>query len=152
MIKEVGEAVASYFGAIGIKTKLIGEEAVPYRTKQRTARQKPEEAVFVNWGSGGRAGTPEPSYFLDNYFSKDGGFSTYHNPELEKVIDEARSTMDDRKRGELIKKGIKIIYDDVASIPVFNNVNVSAMKDNVTFKPTVNEQFDLLAIKDFTIK
>jgi peptide/nickel transport system substrate-binding protein len=153
MIREIAEAIAAYFEAVGIKTKLVGEEQAAYRARQRAAQgSKAAEAVFVNWGTGGRAGSVDPSQSLYVYFSKEGGFSVYTHPEAEPIIDEAKMTADDTKRGELIKKAVRIVHEDVASIPVFNNVIVYAMKKNVDFRPTEKFQFDVLFVKDITVK
>jgi hypothetical protein len=35
-----------------------------------------------------------------------------------KLIAEARATVDDRKRAELIKKGVKLVYEEVPTIPI----------------------------------
>jgi peptide/nickel transport system substrate-binding protein len=153
MIREMAEAIAAYFEAVGIKTKLVGEEQAAYRARQRAAQgPKAAEAVFVNWGTGGRAGSVDPSQSLYVYFSKEGGFSVYSNPDVEKIIEEAKTTPDDIKRGELIKKGVRIVHEDVASIPVFNNVIVYGMKKNIDFKPTEKFQFDVIFVKDMAVK
>ena len=152
MLRELAEAIAAYFEAVGIRTKIVGEEQAANRARERAARQKPGEAVFVSWGSGGRAGSVDPCESLFMYFTKDGGFSFYFNPEAEKVIQEAKTTMDDAKRGELIKKAVRIVNDDVATIPVFNSVIVYGMKKNIDFKPTEKFMFDIVYVKDITVK
>jgi len=153
MIREMAEAIAAYFETVGIKTKLVGEEQAAYRARQRAAQgPKAAEAVFVNWGTGGRAGSVDPSQSLYVYFTKEGGYSVYYNPEVEKIIEEAKTTADEAKRGELIKKGVKIVHEDVASIPVFNNVIVYGMKKNIDFKPTEKFQFDVIFVKDITVR
>jgi hypothetical protein len=40
------------------------------------------------------------------------------------------------KRGDLIKKAAGMIQEDVATIRIFNNIGVYAMKKNIHFKPT----------------
>jgi ABC-type transport system substrate-binding protein len=67
-------------------------------------------------------------------------------------IAEARATVDDTKRAELIKKGVRIVQEDVASIPIFNMIPVYAMKQNIDFKPTQKIIQDLILVKDITIR
>lgn len=150
MMRETAEAIASYFEAVGIRTKLIGEEYAAGQARFRAAREP--EAEYVGLFPAGRAGSSEPAYFLDLYFSADGGYSIYYNPELEKVIAEAKATLDDAKRGELIKKAVKITYDDVASITIFNNVAVYALKSNIDFRPTQKHNMNLVLVKDVTMR
>lgn len=150
MTRETAEAVASYFEAIGIRTKLIGEEYSAAYARRR-ASKGPEVEYVVVCGHG-RAGSPDPTYYIDLFFGAEGGMSVYYNPELEKVNAEGRATANDAKRAELIKKAIRIIHEDVGSIPVFNPVSVYAMKKNIDFKPTQEHVHDLVLIKDVTIR
>ncbi len=76
----------------------------------------------------------------------------YANPELDKIIGQAEATSDDAKRAELIKKAVKIIHEEVASIPLFNFVTFYAMKQNVDFKPTLKYNQDLVLVKDVTLR
>ncbi len=78
--------------------------------------------------------------------------SVYYNPDLDKITAEARATVDDTKRGELIKKGTWIIQDEVASIPIFCHVYCFGMKKNIDFKPTQRIIQDLILVKDVTMK
>lgn len=150
MHREVSEAIASYFEAVGIRTKLIAEEWLSYRKRHEAA--KLPDADFVAVHTHGRAGMVEPSYALDLFWSKNGGNSIYYLPELDKIITEARATVNDAKRGELIKKAIKIIHDEVLSIPVYNNVAIYAMKKSIDFTPTQKYNMDLLMVRDIIMK
>jgi ABC-type transport system substrate-binding protein len=150
MSREVAEAIASYFEAIGIRTKLVGEEFVSFEKRQRAS--KGPEAEYVNLGTKGRAGGSDPSYFLDLFFSGDGGFSLYDNPELDKIIAEAKTSVDEVKRGELIKKAVRLIHEEVPTIPIYNTVSVYVMKKNVDFKPTLRHTHDLVLVKDITVR
>jgi peptide/nickel transport system substrate-binding protein len=150
MAREGAEAIASYFEAVGIRTRLVGEEWAAYYSRLRAS--KGETSEYVSYFSGGRSAAPDPSYYLDLFFGGEGGFSIYFNPELDKITAEAKATMNDAKRAEVIKKGVKLIQDEVASIPIFNTVAVYAMKSNIDFKPTQKHNMDLILLKDVTIK
>jgi peptide/nickel transport system substrate-binding protein len=150
MSREVVEAIASYLEAVGIRTKLVGDEFSASMARMRAS--KGPDAEYVAYRGHGRANAPDPSYYLSLFFSKDGTYSLYSNPELEPLIAEARATVNDAKRAEVIKKAVKIIEEDVASIPIFNNVPVFAMKKNIDFTPTQKDASALLLVKDITIK
>jgi peptide/nickel transport system substrate-binding protein len=150
MSREICEAVASYFEAVGIRTQLIGEEQAAFYARRRAAKQP--NAEFVCYFSGGLAGAPDPAYNLSLYFSKDGAFSVYYNPELDTITAEARGTVNDAKRAELIKKAVAILQEEVPSIPIINNVTVFGMKKNVDFIPTKKHNMDLIQLKDITVK
>lgn len=150
MSREVAEALGSYLEAVGIRTKLIAEEYMAGLARRRAAKAPGSD--FVGYHTAGRAGCPDPSYYLDLFFSCDGAFSAYCNPELDKVTAEAKATVNDAKRAEVIKRGIRIIQEDVATIPIFNTVIVYGMKKNIDFHPTNGIVHPMVFVKDITIR
>jgi peptide/nickel transport system substrate-binding protein len=150
MSREMSEAIASYLEAVGIRTKLVGEEWAAYQSR-RDASKGPE-VEFVALIGAGLSGAPDPTYNFDLFFSKGGRFSTYSNPEVNKLGAEAKAIVDDAKRGEAIKKVVRIIYDDVAVIPIYNTVAIFAMKENIDFNPTKKHNMELILVKDVTLK
>ncbi len=94
----------------------------------------------------------DPTVYLELFFSAEGGFSVYYNPEFDKVVAEAKATLNDAKRGELIKKATRMVHEDVASIPICNAVVVYATKKDIDFRPTQKHAMELVLIKDVDIK
>jgi peptide/nickel transport system substrate-binding protein len=150
MSREGAEAIASYFEAVAIRTKLIGEEYAAHLSRRRAS--KGPEAEYVGYIAGGRSGGPDPSYYLDLWYGSDGGFSLYSNSEYDMIVAEAKRAVDDVKRGEIIKKAARSIHEEMASIPIFNAVYLYAMKENIDFNPTQNYTLPLILIKDATIR
>jgi peptide/nickel transport system substrate-binding protein len=150
MSREICEAVASYFEAVGIRTQLIGEEQAAFYARRRAAKEP--NAEFVCYFSGGLAGAVDPAYNLALYFSKDGAFSVFSNPEIDKITAEAKATVNDAKRAELIKKAVAILQEEVPSVPIINNVTVFGMKKNIDFTPTMKHNMDLILLRDITVK
>jgi peptide/nickel transport system substrate-binding protein len=150
LMRETGEIVASYFEAIGIRTKLIGEEYLQGQARWR--KSSDPDVEYVGLLPVGRSGAPEPSYYLDLFFGSRGGMSIYSNPELDKLVNEARATVDDAKRAELIKKGVSIIHEDVAMIPIYNTVDFYAMKKNIDFRPPQKYNQNLMRVKDIVMR
>jgi peptide/nickel transport system substrate-binding protein len=150
MQQEIAEGVAGYWEAVGIRTKLLGEETAASLARRRTA-QKPD-AEYVALYTASYAGGADPTQPLNFYFSSVSANPVYTTPEITKVIADGRSTMDDKKRAELIKKAVKLIYDDVGIIPIINAVSVYGMKKNVVFTPTKGVNFDFLFVKDMALK
>ena len=150
MSREIAEAVGAYLEVVGLRPQLVGEEYAAYYARRRGA--KAPDAEYVVCGTTGRAGAPDPSYYLDLFYSSQGGQSVYSNPEFDKVVAQAKATVDNAKRAELIKKAVRIGYDDVAGIPIFSPVFVYAMQKNVDFKPTQKNAQDLVLVKDITLR
>jgi peptide/nickel transport system substrate-binding protein len=148
--KEGAEAIASYWEAVGIRTQPIGEEAMKNLSRHRAS--KAPDSEYVGFFSCGRSGGPDPTNYLDLFFGTDGGFSVYSNPELDRIIDQAKATANDKNRGELIKKATWMIQDDVASIPICNAVVIYATKKNIDFNPTQKHAMELVLVKDVTVR
>jgi peptide/nickel transport system substrate-binding protein len=150
MTKEIVEAIGSYWEAVGIRAKLVGEDTAASLARRNNAL-KPD-AEYVSFYTAGVAGGVDPTQPMLGYFSSTGRAPVYTTPELTKLIAEAITTVDNKKRGELIKKAVKIIYDDVGIIPVHNSIVNYGMKKNVNFNPTKGVNFDFMLVKDMSIK
>ncbi len=152
MINETVEAIASYFRAVGIRAKLVGEDAAAFNARRRAA--KGPEAVYIGLDSNGAAaGGVHPLQFIDSNFGSDKAFSVYSNPEYDKLMDEARIAVSDRKKEhEALKKGVQILYDDAARIPLYSYDPVFAMKNNVDFQPLKKHPFEMVMVKNMKVK
>jgi peptide/nickel transport system substrate-binding protein len=149
MVREIAEAIASYFEAVGIRTKLVAEEYARLISRRRAAKTPDADLVFFL--SISLAGGPDPTYFLTQTLSGDGGLSIYYNPEFDKVVAEARATVNDTKRAELIRKAVNIIHDEAPVIPIFMTTTVFVTRETIDFTPTKN-YVDLMLIRDITLK
>jgi peptide/nickel transport system substrate-binding protein len=150
MQSEVSQAVAGYLEAVGLHPTLIGEEFAAGR--ERRTKSKGANAEYILLGVTARAGGIDPTQYLDLSYSTTGGNSVYSNPELDKLVDQAKGTVDETKRAELIKRAVRITYDDVAAIPIYNAVKPYAMKKNIDFRPMQNHPGHQLLVKDMTIR
>ena len=148
MNSELAQTIAAYFEAVGIRTQIQGQERAAFMATRGNAKKPTSDYVAIS--AGALTGGTEPTMNADLYFSCKGPASPYCNPEFDKVLDDARTTMDDNQRADLIKKMTKILYDDVAAIPIFANVAVYGMKKNIDFIPT-RYFFDLMLVKDITV-
>ncbi len=71
---------------------------------------------------------------------------------MDTLIEKIQMTMDNKKRGELLKQGIKMLHDDVATIQIYTATDVYAFKSNIDFTPTKKNREPLMLIKDVKIK
>ena len=152
MINETVEAIAAYFKAVGIRTQLTGQEAAAFNARRRAS--KGPEAVYVGLDSNGAiAGGVHPIQFIDTNYNTKGAFSVYSNPEFDRLMDEARIAINDRKKEhEAIKGGMKVLYDDAARISLYSYDPVFAAKANVDFLPMKRHPFEMVLIKNMTVK
>lgn len=83
----------------------------------------------------------DPMTFMDLWVTG-GSFNDvkYSNPEYDKLIEEAKSTTDQKVRMDDMKKAEKMILDDMAIIPIYFYTQPYLVKPNVTgiYKPITN--------------
>jgi peptide/nickel transport system substrate-binding protein len=149
--KETAEAVALFLNAIGIKCKIEGIEAAQMLAKIRAWHNDPK-TVYVGVVTSPMAFLPDPMEAISSAYLSTGWGSMYFNKEvMDPVIEEGMVAIDDAKRGELIKKAIRILHDDVATIQIWANTSVYAMKKNIDFTPTLKNREPLMLIKDVKV-
>jgi peptide/nickel transport system substrate-binding protein len=71
----------------------------------------------------------------------------YSNPKLDTLVDEIQSETDKEKRLAEIHEGLKIVKEDVATIPLHQQVLVWAARDNVELVQSADNYFPLRYVK-----
>jgi len=108
----MGEALASYLQAAGIRTRI--------RTMERAAlttawREKQLKGVIVGIaGASGNAATR-----LEAYVSKDGVYSAGVIPEVEDLFQRQARETDVKKREALVHQIQGVLHDRVTHIPIY---------------------------------
>ena len=69
-------------------------------------------------------------------FSNSGGYS---NPELDGLIDQALSTIDDESRGEILAHASRVAMADYAAIPLHFEVTTWAFRKGLDYKPRADQ-------------
>ena len=135
------QAVAQMWQRVGVQTTV---DALPWASfSVRNNRQ--EFAIrLVGWGSV----TGEASYTLVNIT---GAFNPekrmgannngrYVNPELDALTERAVATLDDGARVKLLQQAVKMAMDDLAFIPLFQLVNLWALKRGLAYDARADER------------
>ncbi|HVO41289.1 MAG TPA: ABC transporter substrate-binding protein, partial [Aggregatilineales bacterium] len=84
---------------------------------------------ITNWAS-----RPDPQSYLDLLFKSDGAYNEAHysNPDLDKLIDQARSTVDAKQRADVMAQIQKILIEDGPSVIPYYQPLLSASSKKVT--------------------
>lgn len=77
----------------------------------------------------------DPDYFLGNLNSTKGipenNSTFYSNPEVDRLLDEARVAIDEEERAALYKEALAIIHEDTPMIPLVHSIPVLAGSERV---------------------
>ncbi|MCP5367149.1 MAG: ABC transporter substrate-binding protein [Hyphomicrobiales bacterium] len=143
---KICEAVAQMLTRVGIKTKV--ETMTKSVFFKRASRGGPDNTpefslVLVGWGAGtGEASSPLKSLLMTYDKSKGYGASNrgrYSNPEMDAIVVQALSTVDDAKRQDLLAKATEIAMNDVGLIPLHYQISTWASRKGVAFKARTDE-------------
>ncbi|MEO4042121.1 ABC transporter substrate-binding protein [Hoeflea sp. CAU 1731] len=132
-IKETAEAIALFLKPIGIDVELQGLDQLKSVEMLRELHNNPD-AMMVGLHPLTIASTPEAAYSIGLSFATSSPFSIHNQEGVTEPIVKGRVTMDDEERGELIREGIRALYDNVIYIPMWSSVSVFAMKPEVSYQ------------------
>lgn len=137
-IKEMGEAVFAYLGVVGIRCRIVQLEYGAWINLVRVnARPVMDGIVSTMWGHG-LPGDPTDAWSGHVHSSGDGwGTYSYHaDAQLDGMIKQLRTTMDFKKREQLIRAVARVKHERVAGgIPTYRPLITFAWRDTIDFKP-----------------
>jgi microcin C transport system substrate-binding protein len=79
------------------------------------------DALTLGWGAGSSDIDPKQIWHSASAVKGGSNFIHYKNPEVDRLIDQARATMDKKARIPILKKVYELIADDVPYIFMFNS-------------------------------
>jgi peptide/nickel transport system substrate-binding protein len=79
----------------------------------------------------------------------DGNYNVgrYSNPQMDALIERVKKETDSKLRGELVTKALKLSHDDVAYLPLHNQIIPWAMKKNIEVIHRADNRVDWRAVK-----
>jgi peptide/nickel transport system substrate-binding protein len=140
----VAQAMQRDLEEVGINAKLVTREWTTYLEETGTGAH---DAAMLGWsGDNG-----DPDNFLNALLSSTGAteenaqnIAYYKNPELDDILRQGATTVDEEKRRTLYEQAQKIIYDDAPWVPIeYADVPLGYQKSvsGVTPNPVGNEEF-----------
>lgn len=145
----IAAAVAGYMEKVGIKTNLnLMSRTVFFSYIGATNKSGDNTHLCqTGWADSGGEGalvaldmiysmTPA-GYVKQGFGGVNRGY--YQNPEVDKLIDEALSTVDNDARDAVMQKAWKIADDDVAYIPLHFQMAIYAFGDRIIYSPRLDQ-------------
>jgi ABC-type transport system substrate-binding protein len=115
---------------VGINVEL---RALEWGTFLDRLDANPPDLFYLGW----LADYPDPENYIEWLFhgrrwGKDGNHTHYLNPEVDRLCDEARATMDQAKRFELLNQAEKLILKDLTWVLLDYRLNAILVHEHVT--------------------
>ncbi|SFJ92286.1 peptide/nickel transport system substrate-binding protein [Bosea sp. OK403] len=130
---KIAQAIGQMFSRIGIKTEVTTMPGSVYFTRASAL-----EFSFIMGGAavetGEASGVLGP--ILESYGEKagQGNRGRYSNPQVDKALSEARATLDDARREQLLRQATETAMTDLGVIPVFFLANTWALKKSLSYE------------------
>lgn len=93
---------------------------VEWNTFIKLLDERKFEAVRLAWGGGAVDWDPKQIWHSASIANGGSNFISYNNPTVDKLIDEARGTLEKKKRVKILQKVFRTIADDAPYIFLFN--------------------------------
>lgn len=98
----------------------VNVKYVEWNTFIKLLNERNFDAVRLAWTGGQVDWDPKQIWHSSSIANEGSNFNQYSNPEVDKLIDEARATMDRNKRAAILKRVHKLIAEDHPYIFFFN--------------------------------
>jgi len=126
--KEFAEAIAAYWGQIGVKVKINRIDYAAWSRLNNTHKTGPMTTTqFTN-------AIYDPLHPVAGSFSRNGPWSDYYNPEVEDLLKRLETATGPEARGALFRQIGRILHDDAAAVLVTELFNVFAKKDSLDWQ------------------
>ncbi len=141
--KEVGEVVAQYLTAVGIRTKVVNEEYAAWlaRTVRGSSQGKPNELYPLGYGFTYVGGGATPYQAFRELRCEDMNTKWTCDPEFDKVHDQLMTESDPKKAEEITRALARRAHEEQYLTVLYRNVTIYAMRNQVQFTPTVQSQY-----------
>lgn len=128
--REIAQAMLSYWSAIGVKVKDRGEERAQWL----------DDLLKLNWEMDFQTNgvvTGDADFVLRRLYTTAAKRNGYANADLDKILEDAAASVDQKKRADLYAQACKILWDDAVGIYPFTLVQAFVYRQRVKgFKET----------------
>lgn len=143
----VCQAITAMWARIGVKAKL---RTLPLVTYFPMIQRYEASIYMLGWG----VPTFDALYSLQSLLRSvgaggDGNYNVgrYSNPQVDALIERVKVETDLKNRNELIEKALVLSHEDVAYLPLYNQVIPWAMKKNIEVVHRADNRLDWRLIK-----
>jgi peptide/nickel transport system substrate-binding protein len=134
--REVAEAVAGQLTKAGIRTTLRVHEWGNYLNNMVYVH-KAGPVYLIGWGAGG---TYDAEGVYDPLFRSGKINTNYYNADLDGMNDEAKQSMDPKRRLELFHRINRIVVDDAAAMPLYQQIDLYGATRRLVWKARGDER------------
>jgi len=134
--REVAEAIAGQLSKAGIRTTVRIHEGVSWLNNVLYVH-KAGPVYLLGWGSGG---SYDAEGVYDPLFRSGRILTNYYNADLDGLDDEAKQSMDPKRRVELFHRINRIVVDDAAAMPLYQQIDLYGVNRRLVWRARGDER------------
>ena len=136
--KELAEAIAGQLGEAGFNVNInLVESAVLLSSWQG---HDFGDMILATWTSN----TFDADGTLYPLFHSGTVWSNYNNPQVDQLLDQARSLLDTAERTPLYKQAVQILQDEAAGVPLWEQIALYGLNKKVQWSPRPDQELFLV--------
>ena len=128
---------------VGLKVTI---RMTDHPTFLRRRQGNPDEAGSISTGLWS-CGCQDADGVINPLFRTGSTWAKYSNPKFDAAIDAARATIDDAERLKHYADALRILYEDVPGVGMFQYHAIYASRREVQWQPTAGESFAVFDMK-----
>ncbi|WP_163969709.1 ABC transporter substrate-binding protein [Oceanobacillus halotolerans] len=136
MDSHVAQGIAAQLSEIGIEVEVQVNEWGNHL--ERIQNREMGDMFILGWGP---AFTPQST--IENLFTENAPYSSFHDPEIEERIHEVNTTFDDEERMEGYAELQHVLVEQAAWVPLWQQADLYAVRGDLNFNPRVDEKFQV---------
>jgi peptide/nickel transport system substrate-binding protein len=137
--QRIVQALQQMLNDIGFDTQIVSVDLATYL---RLRQGRPDEAgdvSYFRWS----CSCQDADGTLYTLFHSSSQWSKMSDPQVDKLLDAARNTLDEKARLADYKAALEALYGIIPAVPLFQDPIMFVARKPVQFQPTANEAFFL---------
>lgn len=135
--QRIVQAIQQQLAEVGMNVKIEMSDHPTYLTRRRAPPEQFGGFVFGRWS----CACQDADGVLFAMFHSSSIWGKYNNPEVDKLLEAGRSTLDTAERQNIYHKIHEIIRAESPSLPLYQVTAIYGAAKNLSWQPTANESF-----------
>jgi peptide/nickel transport system substrate-binding protein len=138
--QRINQAIQQQLGDVGITLTISMSDMATFLQRRRADPEGFGDTVFGRWS----CACQDADGVLHANLHSGSVWSKYANPEMDALLDAARSTLDPAKRLEAYTAVHAMVRDQVPLVPFYQDAAIYAANAKLTWQPTANESLFIM--------
>jgi peptide/nickel transport system substrate-binding protein len=135
--RRIVEALQQMINDVGLKVNIVSSDQATFLTRRQGAPTDAGSMALGVWS----CGCQDADGIIFPLFRTGSSWAKYSNPDFDKAVDAARSTLDNKARLADYKTAYEILAKDVPGLGIYQADAIYGARKELKWQPTPNESF-----------